>query len=42
MEFNTPERDNYELSVLRPILDIISHNGNIAEIQGGVNLVHEV
>ncbi len=37
-----PKRDDDELSIFRPVLDIVGYDRDIAEIEGGVNLIHEV
>lgn len=42
MHDNAPKRDDDELRVLRPILDIIRDDRHVPEIQRGVDLVHEV
>ena len=42
MHDNAPKRDDDELRVLRPILDIVRNDGHVPEIQRGVDLVHEV
>ena len=39
---DSPQGDNDELSVLRSVLDIVRHNGNVTEVEGSVNLVHKV
>jgi len=41
-EGNQPKGDDDELSVLRPIFDVVGDDRNIPEVQGGVDLVHEV
>lgn len=37
-----PQGDDDELRVLRPILDIVRHDGHISEVQCGVYFVHEI
>ncbi len=37
-----PQRNDNKLRILRPLLNIIAHNGHILKIQGRINLVHEV
>jgi hypothetical protein len=34
--------DNYELSVLRPVLDVVRDYRDISEVKSGINLIHEV
>ena len=36
------QADDDELCVLRPLLDVVSHNRHVFEIKGCINLVHEV
>ena len=37
-----PQADDDELSILGPLLDVIGNNGDVLEVQGGINLVHDV
>lgn len=37
-----PQGNDDELRVLRSVLNVVCDNGNIPEVQRGVNLVHEV
>ena len=37
-----PKGDDDELSVLGPLLDIVGHDGDVLEVEGGVDLVHDV
>ena len=39
---NLPERDDDELSVPGPLLDVVGHNRDVLELEGRVNLVHDV
>ena len=36
------ERDDDELCVPGPLLDVVGHDGDVLEVQGRVNLVHHV
>jgi hypothetical protein len=37
-----PKRDDDELCVLRPILDVVGDNGDITEVESCIDLVHKV
>lgn len=37
-----PERNDDELRVLRSVFDIVCNDGNVTEVERGVDLVHEV
>ena len=37
-----PQGYDYELRVLGPLLDIVGHDGDVLEVEGGVDLVHDV
>ena len=37
-----PEGDDNELCVLCAVFNIVGHDGDVSEIQSGVDLVHEV
>ena len=42
VNLNLPQGDDDELSVLGSLFDVVGHNGNVLEVQGSVNLVHDV
>ena len=42
LEHVIAERDDDELRVLRPIFDVVRNNRDISEVEGSVNLVHEI
>ena len=42
LEHVVSERDDDELSLLRAVFDVIGDNGDIPEVQGGIDLVHKV
>ena len=42
LEHVGPERDDDELGVAGPLLDEVGHDGGVLEVQGSVDLVHEV
>lgn len=37
-----PQGNDDKLGILRSVLNVVSDNGNIPEVQRGVNFVHEV
>ena len=37
-----PQGDDDELRVLRTVLDVVGDDGDVAEIQRGIDLVHEI
>ena len=37
-----PQGYDYELRVLSSLLDVVGHDGDVLEVQGGVDLVHDV
>ena len=37
-----PQGDDDELCVLGPVLDVVGDDGDVTEVQGSINLVHEV
>lgn len=39
---NLPQGDDDELRVLCSILDVVCDDGNIPEVESGIDLVHEV
>ena len=41
-ESDVPKGDDDELRILRAILDIVRDDRDIAEVQGSIDLVHEV
>ncbi|RUS83430.1 hypothetical protein EGW08_008802, partial [Elysia chlorotica] len=41
-EHVVPQRDNDELSILLSHLDVVGYDGNILEVEGGIDLVHDV
>ena len=42
LEHVGPQGDDDELGVLGPLLDVVGHYGHVLEVQGGVDLVHDV
>ncbi len=42
LEHIVAKGDDDKLRVLRPVLDIVRNDGDIAKIQSSINLVHEV
>lgn len=34
--------DNDELCVLRSLLDVVGNNGHVLEVEGSINLVHDI
>jgi hypothetical protein len=42
ISISIPKRNDDELCVLRPILDIIGDNGDITEVKSCIDLVHKV
>jgi len=42
LEHVGPQGYDYELRVLGPLLDIVGHDGDVLEVEGGVDLVHDV
>ena len=39
---DVPQRDNDELGILCSILDVVSNDGDVAEVECGINFVHEI
>ena len=39
---NEPERDDNKLRVFSPFFDVMCNDGNVSEVKGGINFVHEV
>ena len=39
---SSPQGNNDELCILRTVLDVIRDDGDIAEVESGVNLIHEI
>jgi hypothetical protein len=42
LEHVVAERDNDELRVLRPVLDVVRDDGNVSEVESRIDLVHKV
>ena len=42
LEHVGPERDDDELGVTSPLTDVVRHDAHVLEVQGRVNLVHDV
>jgi len=38
----TPERDDNELCILGPVLDVVGNDRDVSEVQRSIDLIHEV
>jgi hypothetical protein len=39
---DVPKRDDNKLSILGSIFDVVRNDGNISEIEGSIDLIHEI
>ena len=39
---HVPQGDDDKLCILRPVLDVVRYDGDVAEVQRSIDLVHEI